>query len=133
MQYNELNPNKHATYHSFFFKHFVLLSIFLLTHMPLAYISTLCFSFFLLRPSALFSFFLFLLLFLGLWPPLFSSFSLKGSRPLLFFPNVACFHNIQSIQFKGDMQLYVIDTYSHIGQGGMKKNEWPKGVESKDI
>ena len=31
------------------------------------------------------------------------------------------------------MQLYVIDTYSHIGQGGMKKNEWPKGVESKDI
>ena len=49
-----------------FFKHFVLLSIFLLTQMPLAYISTLCFLsfFFLLRPSALL-FFLFFCFFLA--------------------------------------------------------------------
>ena len=31
------------------------------------------------------------------------------------------------------MQVYVIDTYSHIGQGGRKEREWPKGVNQRVI
>ena len=127
MQNNKSKSNKHATSHFFFL-------------MPLAYLSTLysflSFSlFFLLRPLASFLFFFSFLCFS--WPlaTLFFSFPHLRLSAIFFyfFPNVACFHNIQSIQFKGDMQLYVIDTFSHIGQGGMKKNKWPKGVESKDI
>ena len=29
------------------------------------------------------------------------------------------------------MQVYAIVTYSHIGQGGKKESEWPKGVNQR--
>ena len=82
-----------------FFKHFVLLSIFLLTQMPLAYISTLCFPFSLffylgLRPYYFFFSFAFS------WPlatSLFFFFT-QGLSASFISHNVACFTPDTTIQ-----------------------------------
>ena len=130
MQYNEINPIKHATYHFFYQALCAYLSLlYIFFSMPLAYSSTLCFHFFSFRPSAL----LFFFLFLGLWPHIsFLSFQC-GSRPSFISHIQHAFHKIQQYNTNINASICYSHLFTHWSRWQKRKVNGPKGLNQRVI